>query len=130
MPPLAGVGQGRHAGGQAPHGVVGDDLVDEVADGGGVAVAGVQASLADQLADLALDDLVGGLLAGRGRGHGVVGAGPPWRPARTRRRLRRAGVPGTRATASPASACCAGQPSRASRSAWPASRAASTPARS
>jgi len=47
----------RHAGGEAAFLV----LVDEAAHGGGVTVAGVQAAQADQLADLALDDLLGRL---------------------------------------------------------------------
>jgi hypothetical protein len=60
----------------------------------------------------AFDDLVGGLLAGRG--HGAMVAGPPWQPSRARRRLRRVGGRGASATASPAMACWAGQPGRAS----------------
>jgi hypothetical protein len=61
---LGQVEQEWQVGGVAAFLIVGDDLVDEVADGGRVAVGRVEAAAADQLADLAFDDLVGGLVSG------------------------------------------------------------------
>jgi hypothetical protein len=71
---LSGVGERRHGGHQPPFGIVGDHLVDELADGDRVAVARVEPAPADQLADLVLDDLVGGLLVCRRHGRDPVAA--------------------------------------------------------
>ena len=60
---LSQVEQEWQVGGVAAYLIVGDDLVDELADGGRVAVSRVEAAAADQLADLALHDLVGGLVS-------------------------------------------------------------------
>jgi hypothetical protein len=71
---LPGVGERRHGGHQPPLGVVGDHLVDELTDGDRVAVARVEPPPPDQLADLVLHDLVGGLLPRRRHGRAPVGA--------------------------------------------------------
>jgi hypothetical protein len=128
---LPGVGQRGHARDQPPVGVVGDHFVDELAHGDRVAVARVEPAPSDQLADLDLDDLVGGLLPGR-RHDGVPVAAVARPATRLRRRARRgwAAWAGNRTAASLARASWAGHPGRASRSAWPARSAASRPGRS
>jgi hypothetical protein len=124
---LAGVGEGRHAHHQPALGVVGDHLVDELAYGDRVTVARVEPASPDQLSHLVLHDLVGGLLPSRRHDLDPAAVVAP-----ARRRARRGWTvwTGKRSVASLARACWAGQPGRASRSACPASRAASTPGRS
>jgi hypothetical protein len=85
---LAGVVQRRHAGHQPALGVVDDHFVDELTDGDPVAVARVEAAPPDELADLLLHDLVGGLLGGRHGSEPAVAAACS--ATRERRRARRA----------------------------------------
>lgn len=140
---LPSVVERRHVGDEPTLGVVRDHLVDELADRDPVAVAGVEPTPPDQLADLLFDNLAGGLLrhghgpspvvAARSGGHDpapVVAAA--CLVARDRRRFRRAWTSraGNRTAASLASASWAGEPGRASRSACPASSAVSMPCRS